>query len=226
MESGTLNPADLLALGPYAVLILLSLLVILSYIFDLVSRWSHVPSVLMLLATGIGLRYLVSSFGLYVPNLRIYLEILGTIGLILIVLEATLELKLDRKRLPTIRKSFGSALLVLLASSLLIARLIQMWAGVPFQTALVNAIPLAVISSATAIPSVWHLGGDKKEFCVYEATFSDILGIMLFNFSLQSDILSADSLVRFGTGLAAVLVISGLCSLLLLFFMDRLKAHI
>lgn len=221
-----LNLTDFIALGPYAILILLSILVILSYIFDLVSRWSHVPSVLMLLAVGMGLRYLVTSLGLYIPNLRIYLEILGTIGLILIVLEATLELKLDRKRLPTIRKSLSSALLVLLASSLLIARLIQIWSGAPFQTALVNAIPLAVISSATAIPSVWHLGSDKKEFCVYEATFSDILGIMLFNFSLQSDIFSADSMVKFVTGLAAVLFISGLCSLLLLFFMDRLKTHI
>ncbi|MDX1629850.1 MAG: cation:proton antiporter, partial [Fulvivirga sp.] len=49
-------------------------------------------------------------------------------------------------------------------------------------TALVYAIPLSVMSSAIVIPSVGELSQHKKEFMVYESTFSDILGIMYFYF--------------------------------------------
>jgi hypothetical protein len=50
--------------------------------------------------------------------------------------------------------------------------------------AYINALPLAIVSSAIVILSVMGLGELKKEFMIYEATFSDILGIMLFFFVL------------------------------------------
>ena len=50
----------------------------------------------------------------------------------------------------------------------------------PKTTALIYAIPLAIISSAIVIPSVMRLDAEKKEFLIYESTFIDILGIMFF----------------------------------------------
>ena len=44
------------------------------------------------------------------------------------------------------------------------------------------ATPLSILSSAIVIPSVNNLPEDKKEFHIYESTFSDIVGIMLFYF--------------------------------------------
>lgn len=44
------------------------------------------------------------------------------------------------------------------------------------------AVPLSIMSSAIIIPSVTTLKEHKKEFMIYESTFSDILGIMFFYF--------------------------------------------
>ncbi|MCB0509554.1 MAG: hypothetical protein KDC82_02245, partial [Bacteroidetes bacterium] len=55
----------------------------------------------------------------------------------------------------------------------------------PGNVAVMNAIPLSIISSAVAIPSAAALLPLDKEFIVYESTFSDILGIMMFNYSLK-----------------------------------------
>jgi len=43
------------------------------------------------------------------------------------------------------------------------------------------------MSSAIIIPSVGGLKGEKKEFMVYDSTFSDILGIMVFYFMLGEE---------------------------------------
>src|SRR5690606_41153731 len=46
--------------------------------------------------------------------------------------------------------------------------------GKPWHDCLLNAIPFSVISSAIAIPSVASLTAAKKEFIVYESSFSEI----------------------------------------------------
>tara|TARA_Y100000385_G_scaffold134570_1_gene139748 strand:+ start:32 stop:970 length:939 start_codon:yes stop_codon:yes gene_type:complete len=53
------------------------------------------------------------------------------------------------------------------------------------QLAILSAIPLAIISSAVAIPSAAGFLDKDREFVVYESTFSDILGIMIFNYALR-----------------------------------------
>jgi len=52
----------------------------------------------------------------------------------------------------------------------------------PFLNSLIFAIPLSVVSSAIVIPSVHSLEKSKKEFIIYEATFSDSIGVMFFYF--------------------------------------------
>lgn len=116
------------------------------------------------------------------------LPILGNIGLIMIVLEAALDLELKREKLGLIVSSFLVALVALVASSIGIAFLIMyLVPGDPnFTSSLAYAIPLSIMSSAIIIPSVESLRGVKKEFMVYESTFSDILGIMFFYFLMGS----------------------------------------
>jgi hypothetical protein len=214
------------AMNPYAILIFLSILVVISYCFDLFSKATKVPSVLMLLASGIGLQIAAEYFGFRLNLPRVVLEIFGIIGLILIVLEGALDLELSREKIPVIRKSFFAALLILILSSFSIAYIIQVFTPpIFFQQCLVNAVPLAVISSAIAIPSVSNLTLAKKEFIVYESTFSDILGIMLFNFAIQDNFAQSISLVTFTFDLGLIIVISVVGCLVLLFFVHHIKHH-
>ena len=90
-------------------LIVLSSLVIFSYLFDLIAKQFKIPSVILLLLSGIGLRYLASWLELPIPNFEPILPLVGTIGLILIVLEGALELKLEREKSALIKSSLASA---------------------------------------------------------------------------------------------------------------------
>lgn len=215
-----------MTLDAYEILILLSTIVILSYLFDIFSRWSKIPSVLMLIGSGIGLRYLSNFLNITIPFTQHFLEIFGIIGLILIVLEGSLDLKLSREKTTTIRKSLATAFFSLLGTFLLVALMFYKWLDVPFHTSMINALPFAVISSAIAIPSVVNLAKTKSEFIVYESTFSDILGIMFFNFLIASEVIGFNSFLQFVAGLILIIIISTFSCFALVFFINRIKLHI
>ncbi len=172
------------AFNSYYLVIFLSCIVILSYLYNIIAKRFNIPSVLLLIATGIVIHQLMGVLGIPEYNWFPILEVLGIVGLIMIVLEAALDLELNRKKLPLILKSFSIAFIGLFASSFLFAYVLQYFLDCEYQNALLYAIPLAVISSAIVIPSVMNLEEDEKEFLVYEGTFSDILGIMFFYFLL------------------------------------------
>ncbi|UWX55485.1 cation:proton antiporter [Maribacter litopenaei] len=101
----------------------------------------------------------------------------------MIVLEASLELELKREKLVPILKSMAIALIGLVGSAYAAALILhQFIPGMDMQKALIYATPLSILSSAIIIPSVGGLSEEKKEFHVYESTFSDIMGIMMFYF--------------------------------------------
>ncbi len=174
------------AIDPYYIVISVSLVLILSYIFNLISSKTNIPSVLLLILLGMSMNQMAKWFDIETGDtLFNILEILGIVGVILIVLEAALDLELKRERWPIIWKSFVVALLGLLISAFGCAYIFQYFLGIDsFFTAIVYAVPLSVLSSSIIIPSVGGLEHDKQEFMVYESTFSDILGIMLFYFLL------------------------------------------
>ncbi|MBD2720725.1 MULTISPECIES: cation:proton antiporter domain-containing protein [Hymenobacter] len=214
-------------MGPYTILIGLSLAVLLSYVFDLAARATKVPSVLMLLLAGIALSQAAAYWGgvpVAVPP--VLLQLFGIVGLILIVLEGSLDLRLTRDKAPLIRRSFLAAVLIMGVQVAAIAALLHFYVGARWQSSLLNAVPLAVVSSAVAIPSVAGLGGDKQEFIVYESTFSDIVGIMLFNFILQDDFAQGWSVVTFGRDVLAVAVVAVLSTALLAWLLGRLRSHV
>ena len=187
---------------------------------------TRIPSVLMLLGLGIGLKTLSEWGGIQLPVPAGLVEFLGTIGLIMIVLEAGLDLKLTRDRLPLIRNSFFSALVIFVVSALSIAGILQYaYPGQAFVNCLVYAIPLSIISSAIVLPSVHHLGEEKKEFLIYEASFSDIIGIMVFNFFTTDEVITGQSVGWFGSSIILALLISALVcfGLMLLLVKSRIN---
>jgi len=170
-------------INPYIAIIGISLIIILSYFFNIISQKTNVPSVLMLIVLGIlmkqGMNFIGISAGKQLFSL---LELLGIVGLIMIVLEAALDLHLTKEKWPIIWKSFSVALISLILSTAAIAYIINYFIIEDFFTCIIYAGPLSIMSSAIIIPSVGGLGEEKKEFMVYEGTFSDILGIMVFYF--------------------------------------------
>jgi len=167
------------------VLFILSSLIIFSYIFDAIARKTKFPSVILLMATGIAARAISDGLGYHVMYLDQIIPVMGTIGLILIVLEGALELKVNKEKLKIIFRGFVAALVILVLSVVGLTLFFQHYLELDGSVAVMNAIPLAIISSAVAIPSAAALLPMDKEFVVYESTFSDILGIMMFNYSLK-----------------------------------------
>lgn len=168
------------------ILFVFPLLIIFSYLFDAFSRKTKFPSVILLMFTGIIIRIIISANGYdeigFLDNL---IPVLGTIGLILIVLEGALELEIKKEKLPIILKGFFAALVILIINITALKWMFTNIFEMNTQLAILSAIPLAIISSAVAIPSAAGLLNKDREFVVYESTFSDILGIMIFNYALR-----------------------------------------
>lgn len=163
-----------------------SLIVIVSYLFNLLARHYSIPSVLLLILLGMVLHGITSATGIGTPDLSSILEVLGIIGLIMIVLEASLDLELSGEKRKLISRAFFTSLVNLILPALLIALVIMVYIHVDLTTGLLYAVPLSIMSSAIIIPSVEALDEENREFMVYESTFSDILGIMLFYFLISS----------------------------------------
>jgi len=144
----------------------------------------------MLIGLGMGVKAWMQSQGIINEDLKLnsILEVIGNVGLVMIVLEAALDLKLEREKTGLILKSFIIATLGIGGSMFALGGFfLYIFPSTNLYTALVYAIPLSIMSSAIIIPSVGRLVGKKKEFMVYESTFSDILGIMVFYFMIGAD---------------------------------------
>lgn len=196
------------------ILFVFPLLIIFSYLFDAFARKTKFPAVILLMFTGIVVRAITSAYGYddlgFLDNL---IPVLGTIGLILIVLEGALELEISKEKSVLILKGFFAALIILVLNIAALQWVFVQLFQMDTQLATLSAIPLAIISSAVAIPSAASLLNHDREFVVYESTFSDILGIMIFNYALrqfeaQQDLIGATPLVSLFLQILGVVVIS------------------
>src|SRR6478735_1794214 len=175
------------------IIITFCVLLLIAYVFDLSASKTKIPSVILLLILGWSVRQLTSYLDFKLPDLSSVLPVLGTVGLILIVLEGSLELELNASKFKLIRKSFIGSLLSLLALAFILAFLFRHFGGYNLKDSLVNAIPFCVISSAIAIPSVRNIDAGQKEFVIYESSLSDILGVLIFNFLALNETITAHS---------------------------------
>ena len=215
------------SLDPVVLIIIFSSTIIISYFFNLYSKKSGVPSVLMLIFTGmlINFGFFLSEMGS--PNLFSILKILGVVGLALIVLEAALDLKLVKEKAGLIFKSLATAVLGLFATSYIGALVLTNVFEMNMIEALLFTVPLSILSSAIILPSLGSLDDYKKEFMIYESTFSDILGIVLF-YSLLS-FLGPDSKSEiygevFGN-LLFTIIFSIIASYILIYLFQNIKGH-
>lgn len=205
------------------IIISICLLLLLAYIFDITSSKTKIPSVIFLLLVGWAVKQGTEAIGLKVPNLTAILPGLGTVGLILIVLEGSLELELNKSKLPFIGKSALVAIIPMLLFSFGLAFAFHYFGNVSIKLGLANAIPLAVISSAIAIPSVQNLISKDKEFITYESSLSDIFGVILFNFITLNDDIGASSVRDFILEIFIILIISFVATLGLAFLLSKIK---
>lgn len=201
-------------------------LVVLSYLFSVISRYIKVPSVLLLLFAGIGFRAIADATGWSISIPSNIVEGLGVVGLIMIVLEAGLDLKLERSKLGLIRTSFFTALLILVLSAASITAILYFWLHEDVTKCIVYALPLSIMSSSIVLPSIHHLTPRKKEFLIYEASFSDILGIMLFNYFTAREILTARSVGVFGLNLVIAVGASLVISYFLFVILAKTRLNI
>lgn len=167
------------------IIVSLSICIVLSYLFNEIAKRTNVPSVLMLIVAGVILGQVLKFFPEYNVDFFPSLKILGTIGLIMIVLEGALDLELTKEKSGLIGKATLLAVLGIIGSILFIAPIFHFLLNMDIGLSLLYATPLAVISSAIVLPSVVSLNEYDKELLIYESCISDIIGIMVFNLILS-----------------------------------------
>ena len=209
-----------------AIIIIFCSLLLISYIFDLTSSKTKIPSAILLLLLGWSLQQLANFFSIKLPDFAPILPVLGTVGLILIVLEGSLELELNRSKFGLIFKSFTGSFLTLILSAFLLAALFRYFGGYSLKDSLVNAIPFCIISSAIAIPTVRNLGSSTKEFVIYESSLSDILGVLFFNFIALNESFGGYSFGAFGLQLLIIIAISFVATIALSYLLNKIEHHI
>ncbi len=211
----------------YILIIGASLIIIISFVFNFISKKTNIPSVLMLMVLGVAIQFMAPDV-VDNPLISQSLIVIGKVGLILIVLEAALDLKLSRDKIGLIIRSFLVALLALGFSSILIAFSIQGFLGASFYKSLVYAVPLSIMSSAIIIPSVSSLSTEKKEFMIYESTFSDILGIIFFQFlTAPNDFeTTQDVIVGVGSNIGITILVAVLFSYIAVWVFNKLTSHV
>lgn len=208
------------------IIITVCILLLLAYLFDISSKFTKIPSVILLLLLGWLVRQLSGLLNVPIPDLNPLLPIFGTVGLILIVLEGSLELEYDRSKIPLIKKSVIVALLPMLIMGFGLAFCIHYFEGYSFKDSLVNTIPFCVISSAIAIPSAGNLNPFNKEFVIYETSLSDIMGVVFFNFFALNSTISAITFGEFAMELAAILIVSFIATMGLSLLLNKINHHI
>ncbi len=208
------------------IIILICVLLLIAYLFDLSAAKTSIPSVILLFALGFFLKLGLKHFDFSYPDFSALLPILGTVGLILIVLEGSLELELNASKFPVIKKSLLGVLISTIAPSFIIAGLLCVIGGSSYKNALICAIPFCVISSAVAIPTVKHMQSATKEFVVFESSLSDIIGVIFFNFMVLNASISFSSFGIFFAQILAMLFISFFATIGLSYLLGKIEHHI
>ena len=208
------------------IILALCTILLVSYVFDLTSKKTRVPSVILLLLMGWLIKQATHFFGILVPDLTDLLPILGTVGLVLIVLEGSMDLEMDEQSFPLIKKSFYMAFVPFTIMAIILAFAFHEFGHYPFRESLINALPFCIISSAIAIPSVQNWSKNDKGFITYESSLSDIIGVVIFNFIALNTTFSAGTFGYFLLEIVAILVISILATLGLSLLLSRLNHHI
>ena len=216
------------ALTSYHLVIIFSATIIVSYFFHLYAKKSGFPAVLLLIGLGIIINYSLRLSGFTKPDLLPLLGVLGVVGLILIVLEAALDLEVVKEKRGLITRSFIVSLIGLAGTSYLTALCLNVLMDLDLLKCLLFTIPLSILGSAVVLPSIDDVEKEKREFIIYESTFSDILGIIAFYSVLTLAGSSSTEGVTFGifTNLVFTVLFSVLISYLLIYIFQKIQGPV
>lgn len=210
----------------FTIIITVCVLLLLAYLFAVTSDKTKIPSVILLLLLGWGVKQATDVLHIVIPDLNPLLPILGTVGLVLIVLEGSLELDLNKRKLPFVAKTFVTAIIPLIITAFAIGHFFYYFLDATYKNGVLNAIPFCIISSAIAISSVGNLNLFNKEFAIYESSLSDIFGVLMFNFVALNAVIDIETIGNFGLQVLIMLVISFIATAFLAFLLSRIDHHI
>ena len=204
----------------------LCVIVLLSYFFDITFKYSKIPGVVLLIALGIALQVIVDYTGFVIPNMRPVLPVLGTLGLILIVMDASLEIKFEKAKMKGLLQGvIASIVLTVLFISILTFAIVKIW-ETPLAATLLNVIPLSIISSAVAISAARLLTRSQREFITLESAVSDIFGILLFDFIILNHNSFTAGLVDFASKTFVTVLIAVILTISLAWLLYRMNYHV
>lgn len=215
--------------NPYVFLILGSSIVIIAYLLNLLARKIHVPGVVLLMGLGITTQIAMGIFKIEAPDWYPILELMGIVGIILIVLEAALELKIRQGEYGLIWRTIALSLILLVSNSILIAWILQFFlTNIDFVIALIYALPISIVSSAVVISSIMHLEHGSRDFMILESTFSDIFGIMAFYLLLNNLHLTNSTQigVNITSNMAITLITSIVLSYVMVYALQKLTSNL
>ena len=210
----------------YSAILIACVFLLLAFLVEKASPALGLPSVIVLVMLGFLAKPALALFGHTLDGVDVMVPVIGTVGLILIVLEGALDITLRRDCMPLVGSAFTLALTGFLLNGALFALLGYSLLALPPVQAVMLAVPFAVISSAVAIPSSQFLPSKEREFVVYESSISDILGVLVF-FALIN---AGDSLSDFWLGLMGggllSLLLAIVCAGGLVLLLMRIEGHI
>lgn len=210
----------------YVIIITICALLLLAYAFTVSSNKTRIPSVILLILMGWIVKQATSFLEINIPDLNRLLPIFGTVGLVLIVLEGSLELQFNKRKLPFIGKTLVTAIVPLIITAFIIGHFFYYFLDADYKQGLINAIPLCIISSAIAISSVGSLNNFNKEFAIYESSLSDIIGVLFFNFLVLNNVINLETFGNFGLQILIMIVISFFATAFLAFLLSRIDHHV
>lgn len=210
----------------YPTILSASLFLLIVFGVERVCRRLGVPSVIVLVSSGLIARPVLDSLGIQLNWAGTLVPIVGTIGLVLIVLEGALDIELRHERLRLIGRTFFLAAAGFAICVLAFATAARLMLDLSLMQSVLLATPFAVISSAVAIPSTTFLPPKDREFVVYETSMSDIIGVLVFFSLLRSDGSVEGALLKLLGGGVASLLLSLLCAAVLMLLLLRVEGHI
>lgn len=206
-------------MNTYLFLMVFCLILIGSFFFNYLQKKLHISAVILLLLSGVILQ-------LALPMLSIsdaYLKIFGTLGLLIIVLEAVVDLEVHGHNYKMFLMALCVSIVIVVLTSALIAWGFMLAYNLSLHAAVIYAIPLSIVSSAIVIPSLSNLEGVTKEFLILESIFSDIIGVLLFNFLISSNEIDLVNISKFSINFTFMLIISLITTIVLGIALSRDK---
>jgi cell volume regulation protein A len=202
-------------------------LLILAYLLEHFGERFRLPVVVLLIVTGLVARQILDALDFnFLRWVEPIVPVIGTLGLILIVLEGALDLTVSRERRGLIITAAAASLLGFLATLAAFVLLFGHLLHLAMPVAILAAIPFAVISSAVAIPSAGTLAEHPREFVVYESSLSDILGVLVFYAWLAAQGSLDGFTAGFVGGGAVSLLAAFAAALALYYFINQIDHHI